>query len=78
MMALYVSSGLIVVRSVFRVIAYIQGASGYLLSHEWSLYVFDAILMLGVMVMFNLIHPAEIEIIRKGKNHTTRRGFELN
>jgi hypothetical protein len=58
--ALYGSSALILVRSLFRVIEYLQGNSGYLLRHEVFLYVFDAILMLGVMVLFNWIHPSEV------------------
>jgi hypothetical protein len=58
--ALYGSSALILVRSLFRVIEYLQGNSGYLLRHEVFLYVFDALLMLGVLVLFNWIHPSEV------------------
>jgi hypothetical protein len=57
---LYLTSGLIMIRSIFRVIEYLQGNAGYLLSHEVFLYVFDAILMLTVMVMFNWVHPSEV------------------
>ena len=57
---LYFTSGLLVVRSLFRIIEYIQGNSGYLLSHEVFLYIFDAVLMLAVMVMFNWIYPSEV------------------
>jgi hypothetical protein len=57
---LYFTSGLIMVRSIFRVIEYIQGNSGYLLSHEVFLYIFDALLMLAVMIMFNWVHPSEV------------------
>lgn len=48
------------VRSVFRVVEYLQGNAGYLLSHEVFLYIFDAVLMLGVMVLFNWVHPSEV------------------
>jgi hypothetical protein len=57
---LYIASGLIMVRSFFRVIEYLQGNAGYLLSHEVFLYVFDAALMLVVVVLFNWRHPSEI------------------
>jgi hypothetical protein len=57
---LYIASTLIIVRSVFRVIEYLQGNSGYLLSHEVFLYLFDALLMLAVMVLFIGVHPSEI------------------
>ncbi|TVY31671.1 Protein RTM1, partial [Lachnellula subtilissima] len=37
--------GLIFARSVFRVVEYVQGANGFCLRHEWTLYVFDAVPM---------------------------------
>ncbi|KAG4254670.1 hypothetical protein BFJ72_g15155 [Fusarium proliferatum] len=49
---LYTVSVIILVRSIFRVIEYLQGNDGYLISHEIFLYVFDAILMAIVMVIF--------------------------
>ena len=57
---LYAASALILVRSIFRVIEYIQGNAGYLLSHEAYLYIFDATLMFLVMVLFNWVHPSEV------------------
>lgn len=49
---LYGSSGLIMVRSVFRVIEYALGRDGYPLQNEWTLYVFDALLMVLTMAVF--------------------------
>lgn len=66
MMALYTGSFLIMVRSIFRAVEYLQGFDGYLLRHEAYLYVFDAVLMFLVMVLFNWIHPAEIAAILSG------------
>lgn len=63
MRALYLGSFLIMVRSVFRAAEYLQGFDGYLVRHEAYLYIFDAVLMLLVMVLFNWIHPAEIAAI---------------
>jgi hypothetical protein len=57
---LYATSGLIMVRSVFRIVEYLQGNAGYLLSHEVFLYIFDAVLMLAVMALFNLVHPSGV------------------
>ncbi|KAJ9667825.1 hypothetical protein H2201_002011 [Coniosporium apollinis] len=65
--SLYVVSGLIMIRSRFRLIEYSQGYDGYLLSHEVFFYVFDALLMLGVMVWMNWQHPSEISLLLKGK-----------
>lgn len=66
MRALYLGSFMIMVRSVFRAVEYLQGFNGYLLRHEAYLYLFDALLMLLVMVLFNWIHPAEIAAILSG------------
>lgn len=63
MRALYIGSLLIMVRSLFRAVEYLQGFDGYLLKHEAYLYIFDALLMFLVMVLFNWIHPAEIAAI---------------
>lgn len=59
--ALYISSAFIMVRSIMRVIEFVQGNKGYVFSHEWFLYVFDALLMLGVMSLFCWVHPGEIK-----------------
>jgi hypothetical protein len=48
------------VRSIFRAAEYIEGNAGYLLRHEIFLYVFDAVLMLIVVVVFIWIHPSEV------------------
>lgn len=60
MHVLYIASGLIMIRSVFRVVEYLQGNNGFLLRHEYFLYIFDAVLMLVVMCLFNWSHPAEV------------------
>ena len=66
---LYSASGLILVRSIFRMIEYAMGNSGYLMAHEAFLYVFDATLMFGVMVVLLAVHPSEI----LGKTNMPRR-----
>ncbi|KAL1970553.1 hypothetical protein VTN77DRAFT_4197 [Rasamsonia byssochlamydoides] len=66
--ALYTGSALIMVRSIFRVVEYLMGNDGYLLKHEAFLYVFDATLMLLVMVLFNLVHPNEITRLYNKRN----------
>ncbi|KAF9694126.1 hypothetical protein EKO04_007858 [Ascochyta lentis] len=60
MYVLYLASALIMVRSVFRVVEYLQGNNGYILRHEVYLYIFDALLMLAVMCLFNWSHPAQV------------------
>ncbi|KAF7171505.1 hypothetical protein CNMCM5623_003833 [Aspergillus felis] len=63
---LYMTSCLIMIRSMFRLIEYIQGNNGYLLHHELYLYIFDSLLMLLTMVTFNVVHPQEIgQLLRR-------------
>ncbi|KAF4452332.1 RTA1-domain-containing [Fusarium albosuccineum] len=57
---LYLSSLLIMIRSVFRLVEYVQGEDGYLLGSEVWLYVFDAALVLVVVILFNLVHPSQM------------------
>jgi hypothetical protein len=57
---LYIVSALIMVRSVFRVVEFIGGQDGYLLKHEWTLYVFDALLMFAAIVIFAWRFPGPV------------------
>ncbi|CRK39964.1 hypothetical protein BN1708_008068 [Verticillium longisporum] len=75
--AIYVASGLVWVRSAFRVIEYHQGNGGYLISHEVWIYLFDALLMFATMVWLNWYHPAEIGILLRGEMTTAMNGLEL-
>ncbi|KAF5584627.1 RTM1 [Fusarium subglutinans] len=74
---LYAGSVLIMVRSIFRAVEYLQGSDGYILKHEVYLYIFDAILMALVMVIFSWYHPAEILaiILQRGKHNGMELGF---
>ena len=54
---LYVSSGLILIRNIYRVVETFQGYTGYTQTHEAFFYVFDGALMLINSVMFNIYHP---------------------
>jgi hypothetical protein len=60
LMILYIASGLIMIRSIFRIAGYVMGQDGYLLKHEIFLYIFDAALMFMAMVLFNVAHPSKI------------------
>lgn len=60
LLALYVVSALILIRSIFRLIEYKGGFDGYIMTHETFGYIFDALLMLIAMVVMNVYHPAVI------------------
>ncbi|KAF2996893.1 hypothetical protein E8E13_005391 [Curvularia kusanoi] len=73
---LYIASALVLIRSIFRVIEYIQGNAGYLLSHEAFLYIFDATLMFLVMALFNWVHPSEVTDLTQ-KRRSANESMEL-
>ena len=75
--ALYISSALILIRSIFRVIEFLQGNAGYLFSHEVFMYVFDAILMFGVLVLFVFLHPGEIREYLEREKRASGSGSEV-
>ncbi|SPO07725.1 related to RTM1 protein [Cephalotrichum gorgonifer] len=56
----YLASGLIFIRSLFRLIEYAQGKDGVLMTSEVFLYLFDSVLMLGVMVALLFYHPTKL------------------
>ena len=76
LVALYAASVLIMIRSVFRLVEYLQGFSGYLLSHEVFLYMFDALLMFCVMVLLNIVHPSEVVALVNG-GKAAKRGWKM-
>jgi hypothetical protein len=57
--ALYATSALIMTRSIFRLIEFIQGREGYLMQTEWPTLVLDGALMVLTMVVFFLWRPAK-------------------
>ncbi|KAF4784213.1 hypothetical protein HER10_EVM0005596 [Colletotrichum scovillei] len=59
MSVLYIASVLIFVRSLFRLAEYVEGNDGALLGTEVFLYIFDALLMVGVVAITAVFHPAK-------------------
>lgn len=56
---LYACSALIIARLIFRIVEYIMGIDGYLMTREWPLLSFDAGLMLTVQLVFLVWYPVE-------------------
>ncbi|KAL3427229.1 RTM1 [Phlyctema vagabunda] len=63
MRLLYITSACIMVRSVFRLIEYLDGNAGFFMKNELFVYLFDGLLMLTVLVLFNLVHPGDLTIL---------------
>lgn len=68
LLPLYIICALIMVRSIFRVIEYAMGQTGYLLSHEWSMYIFDSVLMFCVMAVWIVRHPGCLQSDAQDEN----------
>ncbi|GFN15323.1 RTA1 domain-containing protein [Aspergillus tubingensis] len=54
---LYIMAALIIFRCVYRIVEFLQGHDGYLVSHEIYMYLFDTIPMLLVQVIFHRWKP---------------------
>ncbi|GCB27409.1 protein RTA1 [Aspergillus awamori] len=54
---LYVMAALIIFRCVYRIVEFVQGHDGYLVSHEIYMYLFDTIPMLLVQLIFHKWKP---------------------
>ena len=72
---LYTVSLLIMARSIFRVVEYAMGQDGSPLTHEWTLYVFDALLMFVVMVIYGVFFPSQLQL-RRQKTEGSHIGLE--
>lgn len=58
--SLYAVSILIFARSLVRLVEYVQGNDGYIISHEAFLYAFDASVIFLAVVVMSWIHPGEV------------------
>lgn len=69
---LYITSVFVMVRNIFRVVEYVMGSDGYLLSVEWGVYVFDAALMTLTMLWFLWQYPHRLKKALKGTSRRRR------
>lgn len=76
LVTLYVTGVFIWVRSLFRVIEFIQGNDGELMKSEVYVFVFDGLLMFIVLAWMNWFHPGEIGLLLRGSAPITN-GFQL-
>ncbi|KAF4446530.1 hypothetical protein F53441_9835 [Fusarium austroafricanum] len=56
--AVYISSILIMVRCIFRVVEFAGGKDSYAFSHEWLFWVFESLPMVGAIGVFCIYHPS--------------------
>ncbi|OKL58477.1 hypothetical protein UA08_06352 [Talaromyces atroroseus] len=77
MFALYATSTLILIRSVVRVVEYLEGYDGFLMTHEVFIYVFDALLMWTTMIIMHIIHPSQINCLIGRGEMFFQKGFQV-
>ncbi|KAI0844920.1 RTA1 like protein [Daldinia vernicosa] len=75
-LVLYLSSALVMVRSVYRVAEYVLGSDGELQSKEVYLYCLDALPMLIVSLAYNWFHPSRV-INRDGHERISVTSLEV-
>lgn len=56
----YFVSSLIILRNVVRVVEYAQGYQGWISTHEFMLFVFDAVPMSLLMMVLAIFYPARM------------------
>jgi hypothetical protein len=60
MRLMYAISLMIMVRSIFRLVEYMQGMNGYCMRHEWTLYVFDSVPMVLSAILMLVYFPVKL------------------
>ncbi|TEA17062.1 Protein RTM1 [Colletotrichum sidae] len=56
--AVSISSSLILVRCIFRMVEFAEGQEGYSLQHEWMFWIFEGLLMIIALTVFCIWHPS--------------------
>jgi hypothetical protein len=75
---LYITCGLILLRSFVRVAEFVEGFEGNIIEHEVYLYVFDAVPMLAVMVVFSIWYPSNFSALARRKAMEDRESADSN
>jgi hypothetical protein len=57
---LYIASGLVLLRNLVRIIEFVQGNEGSIATHETFLYVFDAVPIFLVILLFTVFYPGRL------------------
>lgn len=73
----YTVSILIIVRSMFRIFEFVLGTDGYLMTHEWPLYVFDSVIMFAVVVLFCWFYPDQLQPHFKPNQLSSEETFDV-
>ncbi|KAF5593747.1 7-aminocholesterol resistance [Fusarium pseudoanthophilum] len=67
---------IMIIRSIVRAVEYLQGQGGFVISHEVFIYLFDALLMFLVMLLFLIVHPGRL--VKNGTGMKWRGQTQIN
>ncbi|KAF5532351.1 7-aminocholesterol resistance [Fusarium phyllophilum] len=67
---------IMIIRSIVRAVEYLQGQGGFVISQEVFIYLFDALLMFLVMLLFLIVHPGRL--IKNGTGMKWRGQTQIN
>lgn len=65
LIVLYVTTFLVTIRNVVRLVETLQGPGGFVVRHEIFLYVFDAAFMAILVVVVHFVHSSQLEVLRQ-------------
>ncbi|KAK1832457.1 RTA1 like protein-domain-containing protein [Podospora conica] len=74
--AVYVSSAMILIRCIYRVGEFTEGTEGYAFLHEWMFWVFESLPMLVAIGVFAVYHPSKYLGRDGGKSKIRTKGVE--
>jgi hypothetical protein len=71
-MAIEAATVILLVRTIVRTAEFVQGTTGFVASHEVFIYLFDAVLILSVMLLLLAVHPGALvqQLKRDGERVT--------
>ncbi|KAF4334165.1 RTM1 [Fusarium beomiforme] len=73
-LAVYISSILIMVRCIFRVVEFAGGRDTYAFNHEWLFWVFESLPMVGAIGIFCFYHPSRYLGRKDGRSESFAAG----
>jgi hypothetical protein len=71
---LFGTIALLSVRNIYRFAEFVEGFDGWLAGNEPCFYVFDSVMILGIIIVFTVWHPGKLLMRAMDKVHTTRDG----
>ena len=74
--ALYALSVVFLVRNLVRIVEFLQGNDGFIINHEFMLYVFDGSFMLFVVFLFTITHPGRLFKAARRLNKVNKWGMD--